>query len=184
MRQNPLQLAAGRTGSCRADSTCRHQSEKGLVILAHCPFGPRGSTVSGRHLHATYGDFATTFASASFSFVCRACSCSHAWRVATAPRGVHSAVRPPAPPMLLPMCVPTTLTRTRLRPTWRGSAGNRAWRAGCGGSGRSWVGPPHQVHDALRHRPKIWPSVAESEGSQDLIHEPTCPVNRIRRSVP
>ncbi len=59
MRQNPLQLAAGRAGSCRADSTCRHQSEKGLVILAHCPFGPRGSTVSGRHLHAAYGDFAT-----------------------------------------------------------------------------------------------------------------------------
>ena len=40
MRQNPLQLAAGRAGSCRADSTCRHQSEKGLVILAHFPFGP------------------------------------------------------------------------------------------------------------------------------------------------
>src|SRR5260370_19108217 len=97
MRQNPLQLAAGRAGSCRADSTCRHQSEKGLVILAHCPFGPRGSTVSGRHLHATYGDFATTFASASFSFVCRACSCSHAWRVATAPRGVHSARLGPQP---------------------------------------------------------------------------------------
>ena len=51
MRQNPLQLAAGRAGSCRADSTCRHQSEKGLVILAHFPFGPRGSTVSGRQLY-------------------------------------------------------------------------------------------------------------------------------------
>jgi len=63
----------------------------------HFPFGPRGSTVSGRHLHATYGDFTTTFASASFSFVCRACSCSHAWRVATAPRGVHSARLGPQP---------------------------------------------------------------------------------------
>src|ERR1700687_1268287 len=93
-------LASSQRGGlvrCRADSTCRHQSEKGLVILAHCPFGPRGSTVSGRHLHATYGEFAKTLESASFSFVCRACSCSHAWRVATAPRGVHSARLGPQP---------------------------------------------------------------------------------------
>src|SRR5260370_26827191 len=81
---------------CRADSTCRHQSEKGLVILAHFPFGPRGSTVSGRHLHATYGDFATTFASASFSFVCR-------YRPKGRPLGV---VRPPAPPCCFPCVFP------------------------------------------------------------------------------
>jgi len=44
--------------------------------------------------------------------------------------------------------------------------------------------PRHQVDDPLRHRHKGGAIGPESEGPQDLICEPTRPLNRVRCSVP
>src|SRR5262249_37794839 len=105
-------------------------------VVAHFPFGPRGSTVSGRHLNDVID--------------------VPAWREGSVPAFLVMAVPPPffrafewppAPPIHAMgrdsrMTVPTAPTCTQRRPTWRGRVGTmqQLWGATCISSSAPFAG--------------------------------------------